>query len=169
MIDFVAKSKKWALNLPRLAKVFIVLSVDVSICILAVWLAYFLKSVNLNCIFISHLLAVTASVFIAIPLFFALGLYREVFRHSGWPALLSVLRATSVYGILYASIFSAYGIADIPRTIGIIQPILLLLFISISRTIAPFFLSDKYQSLLKKSASSKVLIYGAGASGRQTS
>ena len=167
MNNLIIKSKKWVLDLPRLAKILIVLCVDICACVLAVWVAYFLRLGEFVILSDTPILSVTVSVSIAIPIFLVSGLYREVFRHSGWPALVSVVRATSVYGILYASIFSAYGIADIPRTIGIIQPIMLLLFIAISRTIARFWLSDQYQSLLKKSVNSKVLIYGAGASGRQ--
>jgi FlaA1/EpsC-like NDP-sugar epimerase len=36
-----------------------------------------------------------------------------------------VARAIGTYGLLYASIFTAIGISGVPRTVGIIQPILL--------------------------------------------
>jgi FlaA1/EpsC-like NDP-sugar epimerase len=95
------------------------------------------------------------------------GLYRAIFRFSGWPALLAVTRAIFIYGLLYASLFTAIGIDNVPRTIGIIQPILLLLFVGASRAFARVWLGDQYNSILKRSARPKVLIYGAGSSGRQ--
>jgi FlaA1/EpsC-like NDP-sugar epimerase len=95
------------------------------------------------------------------------GLYRAIFRYSGWPALLAVARATSIYGLLYASIFTAIGVAGVPRTVGIIQPILLLLFVGASRALARVWLGDQYLSILKQTTRPKVLIYGAGSTGRQ--
>ena len=94
-------------------------------------------------------------------------MYRAIFRYSGWPALLTVTRAVAIYGLLYASIFTAIGLEDVPRTIGIIQPILLLLFVGASRAFARVWLGDQYRSILKRSARPKVLIYGAGSNGRQ--
>jgi len=96
-------------------------------------------------------------------------LYRAIFRYSGWPALLTVARAVGIYGLLYASIFTAIGVAGVPRTVGIIQPILLLLFVGASRALARFWLGDQYLSILKHASRPKVLIYGAGNTGRQLS
>ena len=71
---------------------------------------------------------------------------------------------TSVYALLYFAVISIYGIKGIPRSIGIIQPILLFLLISASRvSIKLIFLTN-----LKKSKNkTRVLIYGAGSAGRQ--
>ena len=69
--------------------------------------------------------------------------------------------------MLYASVFAAIGVAGVPRTVGIIQPILLLLFVGASRALARVWLGDRYQSILKRAARPKVLIYGAGTTGRQ--
>jgi FlaA1/EpsC-like NDP-sugar epimerase len=95
------------------------------------------------------------------------GLYRAIFRYTGWPAMLAVARAVGIYGLLYSSVFTAIGVAGVPRTLGIIQPILLLLFVGASRALARVWLGDHYLSILKRAAYSKVLIYGAGTTGRQ--
>jgi len=108
-----------------------------------------------------------ASAGIALPIFVASGLYRAIFRYSGWPALLAVARAVGIYGLLYASVFTAIGVAGVPRTVGIIQPILLLLFVGVSRVLARLWLGDQYLSILKRASRPKVLIYGAGSTGRQ--
>lgn len=155
------------LGLPRFIKRFVVLFTDTSLCILSVWLAYYLRLGEFITLTGNALAAVAASILLALPIFIISGLYRAIFRYSGWPALLSVTRAIFIYGLIYASIFTAIGITGVPRTVGIIQPILLLLFLGASRALARFWLGDQYHSLLKKANRPKVLIYGAGESGRQ--
>ncbi|MEE9926984.1 nucleoside-diphosphate sugar epimerase/dehydratase [Microvirgula aerodenitrificans] len=155
------------LALPRAAKRGIVLFVDLGLCILTVWLAYYLRLGEFISLSGNALLAAAVAIAMALPIFVVSGLYRAIFRYSGWPALLVVARAVSIYGILYASIFTAIGISGVPRTVGIIQPILLLLFVGASRALARVWLGDQYQSILRHASRPKVLIYGAGRAGRQ--
>ncbi len=155
------------LALPRWAKCFLVTTLDVGLCILSVWLAYYLRLGEFVALSGNALWATGTAIGIALPIFIVSGLYRAIFRYSGWPALLAVARAISIYGLLYASIFTAIGIQDVPRTIGIIQPILLLLFVGASRALARIWLGDHYSNILKRASRPKVLIYGAGHAGRQ--
>lgn len=155
------------LALPRSAKRFVALSVDLGLCVLTVWLAYYLRLGEFVSLSGNALLAIAIAIVLAVPIFIVSGLYRAIFRYSGWPALLTVARAVCIYGLLYASIFTAIGVPNVPRTVGIIQPILLLLFVGASRALARVWLGDQYQSILKRASRPKVLIYGAGKTGRQ--
>jgi len=155
------------LALPRTAKRIVALSVDVALCILSVWLAYYLRLGQFVSLSGNALWAIAASLGISIPIFVVSGLYRAIFRFSGWPALLSVARAVGIYGLLYASIFTAIGLSGVPRTVGIIQPILLLFFVGGSRALARAWLGDHYQNILTRESRAKVLIYGSGRAGRQ--
>jgi FlaA1/EpsC-like NDP-sugar epimerase len=167
MKSLLIKSAAPALLLPRIAKRVVALMVDLSLCVLTVWLAYYLRLGGFVSLSGNAIYAVLASIGLALPIFIVSGLYRAIFRYSGWPALITVARAVAIYGLLYASILTAIGIEDVPRTIGIIQPILLLLFVGASRAFARVWLGDQYKTILKRSARSKVLIYGAGGNGRQ--
>jgi FlaA1/EpsC-like NDP-sugar epimerase len=104
---------------------------------------------------------------LALPIFVVSGLYRAIFRYAGMQALMTVTKAILVYAFMYAAIFTAIGVPGVPRTIGLIQPILLLLAVGASRAFTRYWLGDMYQGIVKSMNLPKVLIYGAGSAGRQ--
>ena len=159
------------LGIPRPAKRVIVLAVDASLCVLTVWLAYYLRLGEWVKIsgegFWQPQWAVAGSLALALPIFIVNGFYRAIFRYSGLAALMTIIKAVAVYGLLYASIFTAVGLEGVPRTIGLIQPMLLLLTVGASRMLARFWLGGVYQNQLRMATLPRVLIYGAGNAGRQ--
>ena len=155
------------LALPRFVKQLIVLAVDMSLCLLTVWLAFYLRLGEFLSLTAAPLPTVYAALLIAIPTFVVFGMYRAIFRYSGLPAMLTVIRAMLVYGLIYATLFTVIAFEGIPRTIGLIQPILLLLFVGASRAVASIGLGGLYQGRIKRAALPQLLIYGAGSAGRQ--
>lgn len=155
------------LSIPRYVKRLIVLTVDGCLCVLAVWLAFYLRTGEFAAISGPLWQAALASMLIALPIFVLLGLYRAVFRYSGGLALITVTKATLGYGLIYATLFTAIGVSGVPRTVGLIQPLLLLLMVGGSRAAARFWLGGLYRRYAGVSGHSKVLIYGAGEAGRQ--
>ncbi len=155
------------LSLPRVAKRLVVLAVDASLCIFTVWFAFYLRLGEFVSLSGPAFSAAIASIAIALPVFIISGLYRAIFRYSGWPALMTVNKAAAVYGLIYAALFTAIGFQGVPRTVGLIQPILLVFAVGGSRALARFWLGGIYQSQLKLADLPKVLIYGAGSAGRQ--
>ena len=159
------------LALPRQVKRAVVLVSDAGLCVLSVWLAFYLRQgefVTLpDFIFSPSGLTALASVLIAIPIFVTSGLYRAIFRYSGMPAMVAMVRAMLLYTVLFAAVFTFYGVQGVPRTVGLIQPLLLLTLVGASRAAARMWLGGLYQSQIQKFALPQVLIYGAGRAGRQ--
>ncbi len=159
------------LALPRTLKRLLALGVDASLCVLTVWLAYYLRLgewVRLsNDPEWMPVWAILGSLVLALPIFVISGLYRAIFRYAGWQALMTVSKAILVYALMYAAVFTAIGVPGVPRTVGLIQPILLLLAVGASRALTRYWLGDMYLGIVKSMNLPKVLIYGAGSAGRQ--
>ena len=155
------------LKLPRSFKRLTVLSLDAFLCVLTVWLSFYLRLNEFVALSGPVLLPVFASICIAIPIFIFSGLYRAIFRYSGFPAMAAMARAMFLYGLLFAGLFTFYGFQGVPRTIGLIQPLLMLILVGASRAFARVWLGGLYLSQINKSKLPQVLIYGAGSAGRQ--
>jgi len=159
------------LALPRPVKRLVVVAVDATLCIVTVWLAYFLRLDEwirlVGDPFWRANWAAGLSVLIAIPLFISHGFYRVIFRYANLVAINMVIRAFVIYWFVYALVITVIGVPGIPRSVGIIQPLLLMVAVGLSRALAHFWLGGAYQTILKRAALPKVLIYGAGIAGRQ--
>ena len=151
-------------NLPRFAKRIIAILIDIGLCIFCTWLAFYLRLEQLIQINDVTTLAVEISLLLAIPIFWLMGLYKTIFRFAGLSIIFTVFIATFTYALLYFAVISIYGIQGIPRSIGIIQPILLFLTISASRISIKFLFLTNFKKSKNKTS---VLIYGAGSAGRQ--
>jgi len=156
-----------ALALPRPVKRGVVLALDAALCILSVWLAFYLRSGSFTPLSGQAIWPAVASVAVALPIFITSGLYRAIFRYSGLPAMVAVGRAMLLYGLAFAAIFTLWGVDGVPRTVGLIQPMLLLLFVGASRAAARVWLGGLYHQQLRKMSLPQTLIYGAGNAGRQ--
>ena len=159
------------LALPRALKRLIVLLVDASLCVIAVSLAFYLRvgewvSLSYHPEY-KAMIPVWVSLALAVPVFVAFGLYRAIFRYSGWPALVTVGKAVGLYGLIFMAIFTLVGVPGVPRTVGLIQPLLVLFLVGASRALARYWLGGLYLSQLRLGTLPKVLIYGAGSAGRQ--
>ncbi|MCM2457999.1 polysaccharide biosynthesis protein [Rhizobium sp. CG4] len=155
------------LALPRWTKRTVAVFVDSTLCVLTLWLAFSLRLDTWDFLSDVQLLTIPVSLAIALPLFIVNGLYRAIFRYIGWAAFLAIIRAIALYGLVFMLVFSVISVPGIPRTVGIMQPLLLLLAICISRLVTRQILGAPYRRELTKNAQRNVLIYGAGTIGRQ--
>ena len=154
------------INLPRYVKKIIAIIVDIGICVLCTWFAFYLRLEQFIRINDTSILSILISIALAIPIFWLLGLYKTMFRFAGSSAVFTTAVATFSYGLIYFSIIGVYGIQGIPRSIGIIQPLLLFFGILSSRIII-INLYIRTFTFKKVKNKKKVLIYGAGNAGRQ--
>ena len=155
------------LGLPRTAKQVLAVLLDISFCVLALWAAFALRLETLFPPVQAIPLAAVIGVAVAIPIFVLLGLYRAVFRYSGARALISITKAVAAFGLLFSLVFTVVGVEGVPRSVGILQPIIFLLLVGASRWLVRLWLGARIAQAPDKSEWPNVLIYGAGEAGRQ--
>lgn len=155
------------LALPRGSKRVLAVVMDCILCALTVWIAYYLRQGYFVSLLGRSNLAVLLSILLAVPIFHLTGLYRMAFRRAGADTLPPIILACTGYGLCYATIISAYAFDNIPRTIGIIQPILLFLAVSLARLGVGHLLGGQMGRRTDLVSARRMLIYGAGSSGRQ--
>ena len=160
--------KEALVNQPRYVKQLVVVLADALMGVVAVWAAYSLRLDSLHWPLSIHqwgpyLLAPV----LAAPIFWRSGLYRAVFRHSGLAAMRALVVAVSTYALLFLGVLIFVSWPDVPRSIGLLQPLILMLLVGGSRAVARQWLSALSQDQRKKLSVSRLLIYGAGTAGVQ--
>ena len=149
-MSVLAEISKYIINLSRYTKRIIAISIDITLCIFCTWLAFYLRLEKFFEINEITIFAIEISVLLAIPIFWLMGLYKTIFRFAGLSIIFTVFLSIFVYSLFFFTIISIYGIQGIPRSIGVIQPILLFIAILLSRIVIKFLFTFSKKKIKKK-------------------
>ena len=152
---------------PRSVKTFIAISFDFACIVISIWISYYLRLGDLVSLSERGSNALIAALLIFYPIFSFFGLYKTIFRYSGINSLLTVSRAMFAYSIFYATLISFIGFQGVPRTLGLIEPLLLLVLICSWRLLIRFLLRKINNKHYAKNEIIKALVYGSGKAGTQ--
>ena len=147
----------------RSAKRLIVVALDVCLGLLAMWLAFTLRLDTPHWPQGLQWLAYALAPALAFPIFARLGLYRAIFRYTGITALITTGKAVAIYGALLLACLLVAQWEGVPRSVGILQPLLFMLLVGASRALGWLVLAGN-----SSHAPYRLLIYGAGSAGAQT-
>jgi FlaA1/EpsC-like NDP-sugar epimerase len=159
--------KKELLGLPRWVKQFAAMLVDVVCALLATWLAFSLRLDEWHALIAEQKMAYILAVALSIPVFFQYGVYKTVLRFTGAHTLAMMSRAVGIYGLLYFTAIFMLASPYIYRSIGLIQPIIMLLLMALARVAASLALGFRAYGNNGRPVLGTLLIYGAGHSGMQ--
>ena len=154
------------LRWPRVVKRVVVIVLDVVLALAATWIAFSLRLDEPNWPTGSQWWVYLLAPLLAIPVFARWGLYRAIFRYTGQAALIATGQAVVIYTALLISVLFWQKWVGVPRTLGLIQPLVFLLLVGASRATARFWLANIGDARSKMQG--RMLIYGAGTSGVQT-
>jgi FlaA1/EpsC-like NDP-sugar epimerase len=150
------------IELPRNIKQSVLLVLDMIFVTAAMWTAVVFRMGHLDPnVGAVEIMCAVFTVFTSAVIFLRLGLYRAVIRFMGQQAIWAVITAVS-YSTLVLSAAVFFTQADVPRSMPFIYWCIALLFIGGTRLGVRAYYQAKLRSL-----SRKVIIYGAGESGRQ--
>ena len=153
------------LGWPRAVKRLVVMALDVAMSLLATWLAFTLRLDAPHWPDATQWLVYVLAPLLAVPVFVRFGLYQAIFRYTGQAALATTAKAVAVYGALLFGMLLWLRWPGVPRSLGVLQPLLLLLLVGASRAIARFWLAGLEA---RHAVRGRLLIYGAGTAGAQT-
>ncbi len=160
------KSAAPLLALPRPAKRLVVVALDIVLALVSVWVAFYLRLDQTGPPVLEQKYVYLLAPLLAIPIFVRLGLYRAIFRYTGMAALAATTKAVALYTVLFFGALLLLKWDGVPRSAGLIQPLLFLLLVGGSRALARFWLAG--WAAKAKHAEGRLLIYGAGDAGVQT-
>lgn len=164
-----APRERFVVTLPRALKRAIVIGGDAALACLAVVLAIYLRTDSLPAPG-KHLFAVMALVVAAyLAIFSMLGVYRTILRHAGWSTMTAIAKGVVLASGPIIGVVTLMGVPSVPRTVGILQPILFLLLVAASRALARVLLGDTLPGTTDRREKARVIVYGAGSAGRQLS
>ena len=158
--------QRTVLGWSRSAKRLVVVVLDVCLSFLATWLAYSLRLEELHWPVDAQWWVYGLTPLLSIPIFVRFGLYRAIFRYTGQAALLATAKATVVYGAVLLTLLLWAQWTGVPRSLGVLQPLVFFLLVGASRAFARFWLAGL--NPLGTRSQGRFLIFGAGTAGVQT-
>ena len=154
-------------DLPRTQKRAIVVFLDAILCVQAIWIAYSLRiGVWVYWDLAIQKIALAAILTMA-PVFFFTGVYNAIFRYAGSGMMKTLVRAFLVYSVPMVFVFTIVGIDGVPRTVGVIQPIIFFILVAVSRVSARYLMVDILGRNRFGGEIKNFLIYGAGGAGQK--
>jgi FlaA1/EpsC-like NDP-sugar epimerase len=154
------------LGWPRWVKRLVVVALDILLALVATWIAFTLRLDTLNWPSGAQWWVYALAPVLVVPIFIRLGLYRAIFRYTGQAALFTTAKAVAIYAGLLLAILLWQKWQGVPRTLGVLQPLVFFLLVGASRAFARFWLAGVGSARHK--AGGRMLIYGAGTAGVQT-
>lgn len=159
------------LTSPRSVKRSVTMLVDLLCVISSLWLAFSLRYGEIYLPAQSHWWVFLLAPAVALPVYVQFGLYRSIIRHLGMHAVWSVVKAVSVYTLIFSLIVLLSGIEGVPRTAYGIQAIILIFISGGLRLLARAWITKINFGLgtlsLMKRRPTPLIVYGAGESGIQ--
>ncbi len=155
------------LSAPRSAKRVVVFCIDSTLCIAAIWIAFYLRLGEWQFFESSNLKVILTAFVIWPPIFIYTGIYRSIFRFSGAGAMAELTKAVGLAGMIVFAVFTIFGFVGVPRTIGILFPILFFMLVAWSRIFGRYILFDVLGQNAYGGDTKNVMIYGAGGAGQQ--
>ena len=153
----------WIKSLDKRLKKLIVLFGDVFISLFCVWLAFSIRLEEYHqpdILQTYYYFTITVGF---IPVFLYFNIYKNFFRYINFVIIKDISKACFTYSFILSLVLFYSNLPNIPRSIGLIYPLLFFILIYFFR----MFIANILSSNSKNNFNQKFLIYGAGVDGVQ--
>ena len=163
---------RWPKLFPVADKKLLMVTVDIAIVLLGLWCSFSLRLEELYIPEPSVVELLFVAPVIAIPVFIYFDLYRSSIRYIGFHGLWEIAKAVSLYSLIWGTLvmLSGVGMEGVPRSVIIINWLVVILLISGSRMVARGWFSGAISLNNFGNVSDErtnIVIYGAGPAGVQ--
>ncbi|QUM74289.1 polysaccharide biosynthesis protein [Sphingopyxis granuli] len=156
-------------DLPRRQRRYFAISMDAVLCVVAVWIALSLRIGEWEWFTPPVRKLSVAALIFWFPIAWRCGIYLSLIRFSGGRTMMGLAVAVAIFTIPMVITFMVVSTPGVPRTMGLLHPIIFLTLLCVSRLSIRFALVDILHRTGGNGTSRRVLIYGAGRAGRQLS
>lgn len=158
---------KFILGISKTNKQLIAMFFDAFFVILILFFSFFIRLGHWDWMSAGLVIAIFASPIIAVSTFYRFGLYRNIIRFIGFNTIWTMVKAISLYSLIWGIVGFMAAVDGIPRSVIIINWLLSIVVLGGLRILAQWFLNvflnDTSTNIVN------VIIYGAGSAGRQLS
>lgn len=167
VLDAFLRLLDWIAALPRAAKRAIVVGLDLALLLQSIWITYSLRIGRWVLWDEAVWKLGVGAVALMLPIFITSGVYNAIFRFAGVGMMRTLVGAFMKYTAAIAAIYLFWGIQSVPRTLGLLQPIMFFLMVAAARLLIRSLLVDLLGRSRFSGQTQRLLIYGAGTLGQQ--
>jgi FlaA1/EpsC-like NDP-sugar epimerase len=156
------------LSLRRPVRRWVAFAIDILLCFVAAWMAFALRLGVWHANPVALTILGSTALLFWVPIAWYSQVYRNLIRFSGGREFAIFFSACVQLSVPLIVIFGIIQIPGVPRTLAVLQPILFLLVLVLSRLCMRFILVGLVPSVRATGAQRRrVVVYGAGRAGQQ--
>ncbi len=138
----VSRLLQWSLDLDRSWQRLIVLAMDSLLCAAGVWLAFSLRLGVGQTVTTPLLEVFVVTLVLFLPVCLTTGTYRYTIRYASARTILQLASAVAILAIPLIAIFTFTSVPGVPRTVGVLVPVLFFALLAMSRMVARYLFSE---------------------------
>lgn len=157
----------WAARLPRPTRQLFTVAIDICLAVFATWIAWSLRVGYWQLTDGGQRYVILGAILLWLPIAFLRGTYASLIRFSGGRTLGGLALTATIFTVPMVVIFMIIGVPEVPRTMGLLHPIIFFTLLGITRLVLRFIMTETLQADQLGLPRRAVCIYGAGWAGKQ--
>lgn len=154
-------------TLSRAKKVALCVGMDAALCIAATWIAFSLRLGEWRLFTTPVKAFAVVALGIWLPTFLLRGIYRSVIRFIGSRTIMRIVSSCALLMAVLICVFGLNSVEGVPRTVSVIHPLVFCMLLMMSRVTIRYVMFDLLNQRDLIGPKKRVIVYGAGNSGRQ--